>query len=70
MLSTQHDKIDVSVMIEILQHTIDFEHDLHKKFINAINNNKALDADDLMMPGQKGVTVDKMGNVKIEAGTM
>jgi hypothetical protein len=42
---------------------------LHKKFINAINSNKALDADDLSVPGQRGVTVDKHGNVKIEAGT-
>jgi hypothetical protein len=32
ILSTQHNTIDVSIIIDILQHTIDFEHDLHKRF--------------------------------------
>lgn len=41
-------------------------YDLHKKFMNAINSNKALDADDLVVP--QSVTVDAHGNVRIEAG--
>ena len=56
------------MIIDILQCTIDFEHDLHKRFINAINSNKPLDSDDLMIPGA-GVNVDKYGNVKIEVGS-
>lgn len=32
----QHHQIDVSVIIDILQHTIDFEHDLHKRFMTAM----------------------------------
>ena len=32
ILSQSHSFLDVSVMIKILQKTIDFEQDLHKKF--------------------------------------
>jgi hypothetical protein len=35
ILSTSHSSIDVSIIIEILQTTIDFEHDLQKRFSSA-----------------------------------
>lgn len=70
MLSNQHSApIDVSVIIDILQCTIDFEMDLHKKFQQALNANKELDADDLMHVNKNAVTVDRTGKVKIEAGS-
>jgi len=43
ILSMQHQSIDVSIIIRILQRTIDFEHDLHKRF----THNPNLDADSL-----------------------
>lgn len=63
ILSSYHQTIDVSIMIDILQSTIDFEHDLQKRFSNNPTN---IQADDLP---SNAVTVDKFGNVKIEGGT-
>jgi len=41
--------------------------DLHAKFMSAIKQHKQIDADE-MMQGE-GVTVDKYGKVKVEAGS-
>ncbi len=63
ILSSSHGQIDVSIIIDILQNTIDFEHDLHKRFSNtSVNQN----ADDI---SSHAVTVDRDGHVKIEGGS-
>lgn len=68
MLSTHHSTLDVTVIIEVLQSTIEFEFDLHKKFQSATSRNKQLDADDID-DQQTSVRVGKDGKVVIEAGT-
>lgn len=68
MLSSQHHTpIDVSTIIEVLQNTLDFEHDLHKRFQHAVNGR--INVDDMKIPGTGGVKVDKSGKVTIDAGS-
>lgn len=69
ILSTQHHTIDVSIIIDILQSTIDFEMDLHKRFAHNTqqNLNSKDNFDDI---SSQAVTVDKYGNVKIEGGSV
>lgn len=66
MLSNQHlTPIDVSVIIDILQHTIDFEMDLHQTFTH--NKQQQLEARE--QEYSQSVTVDKSGKVTIDAGS-
>jgi hypothetical protein len=51
ILSTQHSSIDVSIIIDILQSTIDFEYDLHKRFTNSKSNGADLNPDELPTHG-------------------
>lgn len=62
ILSKEHQTIDVSVIIDILQHTIDFEHDLHKRFTLSQNVE-----DDI--PSRR-IKLDQHGGVKVEERTL
>ena len=69
ILSMQHHIIDVSIIIDILQHTIDFEYDLHKRFMTAISHGQLDSMGNVDDMPTHAVSVDKYGNVKIEAGS-
>lgn len=69
ILSTQHNTIDVSIIIDKLQHTIDFEHDLHKRFTTALNSGNTDSMGNIDELSSHAVSIDNKGNVKIEAGS-